>query len=415
MSIIPCSKYTFKIIPEYFELLNLDNLYCINISTNIYLKGDFNQKQWTYLNFEFNKCINSSSNNNSCAPQEEIDSRLDGGYIGMFMTDLNVIPNNFHNPTSVYGKNVFTTFSAKEYLDLWLYLKRIQLNTDSGLLLDFNNIESFFGLDSLRETRDFRIGINFLTVKIRMSLSRNVNERSYEKLQTLAANIGGLMKLCLLLGEIMVYFFRDILYKDYLVSYFTFNSQSDSEIPNDQPTSMPFYSYRLLSNIWLNREKSSINFKKPFTSKVSNKKLQVNPGPLCQAVTPQIASFNSNRSNQKSTITLDNYIISEKPKTTIQSKDLFCFCFFEHKLKITITKILKRFSRISFSFDVISYLKIKNDIKVINKKIFDDPRFLLYLYNFELPSIQDKEICDYYIGKSKYLQKHKKFYTEVNN
>ena len=68
--------------------------------TNIYLKGDYHQKQWTYLNFEFNKCINSSSNNNSCAPQEEIDSRLDGGYIRMFMTDLNIIPNNFHNPTS---------------------------------------------------------------------------------------------------------------------------------------------------------------------------------------------------------------------------------------------------------------------------------------------------------------------------
>lgn len=41
--------------------------------------------------------------------------------------------------------------------------------------------------------------------------------------------------------------------------------------------------------------------------------------------------------------------------------------------------------------------------------------FYYIIYNFELPSIQDKEICDYYIGKSKYLQKHKKFYTEVNN
>lgn len=77
---------------------------------------------------------------------------------------------------------------------------------------------------------------------------------------------------------------------------------------------------------------------------MSNKKLQVNLRPLYQAVTPQIASFNDNRLNQKSTITLYNYIISEKPKTYIQSKDLFGFCFFAHKLKITITKILKRFS-----------------------------------------------------------------------
>ena len=78
-------------------------------------------------------------------------------------------------------------------------------------------------------------------------------QRSYEKRrrkfcdfshhQTIAANNGRLMKLCLLVGEIMMYFFRDIVNKDYLVSYFTFYSQSDSEMPNDQPTSMPFYSY----------------------------------------------------------------------------------------------------------------------------------------------------------------------------
>ena len=31
IDMIPCSKYTFKILPEYFELMDLDNLYCFNI------------------------------------------------------------------------------------------------------------------------------------------------------------------------------------------------------------------------------------------------------------------------------------------------------------------------------------------------------------------------------------------------
>ena len=110
LEIIRCNEYNFTVVPEYFKLLDLENLFCLNMSTEIYLKGDLGQSEWTYLNFEFSKCVNSSKNNNSCASQEEIDSRLDGGYIGIFMTDLNIVPNNFNNPSQFYGKNIFTIF-----------------------------------------------------------------------------------------------------------------------------------------------------------------------------------------------------------------------------------------------------------------------------------------------------------------
>ena len=409
LSIIPCSKYTVKIIPEYFELMDLDNLYCINPSTDIYLKGDFGQNNWTYLNFEFNKCINSSLNNNSCASQEEIDSRLDGGYIGMFMTDLDVIPNNFRNPTSFYGKNVFTTFSAREYLDLWVYLKRIELNTDSGLLLNSNHNEEFFGLDTYRETRDYRNGNNFLTVKMRMSLSRNVYDRSYEKLQTIAADIGGIMKLCLVVGEVLVYFFREILYKDFLASFFFSTSQMDilgQGINGEQSCSTrPFYSNRKLNTIWMNRENSNIHTVINNKSKNSPKpKFLLNPSnKMSETYYNSILSYRSNQKN----CPINQKVISIPPKRKkkIKYRYLFCPCIFNKKIKNAISSIIEYYSRISFCFDVVYYMKMKNDITLINKKVFEDYQFSFYIYNFELPSIQESEIFNYYIGKGKMVKK----------
>ena len=38
---IKCSEYTFKVIPEYFKLQDLDNLYCIGSTENIYLQGEY--------------------------------------------------------------------------------------------------------------------------------------------------------------------------------------------------------------------------------------------------------------------------------------------------------------------------------------------------------------------------------------
>ena len=77
LPLIRCNKYNFTLIPEYFHLMDIDNLYCINTTKDIYLQGSFGQPEWTYLNFEFNKCINSSQNNNSCLPESEMNSALD--------------------------------------------------------------------------------------------------------------------------------------------------------------------------------------------------------------------------------------------------------------------------------------------------------------------------------------------------
>ena len=55
LKIIKCNEYEFKIIPDKFKKLPLNNLYCLN--NNINLKGDFMKDNWNYIRFNFTKCI----------------------------------------------------------------------------------------------------------------------------------------------------------------------------------------------------------------------------------------------------------------------------------------------------------------------------------------------------------------------
>ena len=84
---------------------------------------------------------------------------------------------------------------------------------------------------------------------------------------------------------------------------------------------------------------------------------------------------------------------------------MFGPCIFDKKIKNAISEMLENYYRISFCFDVVYYMKMKNDITLINKKVFEDYQFSFYLYNFELPSIQESEIFNYYIGKGKMVKK----------
>ena len=63
--------------------MDIDNLYCINTTKDIYLQGSFGQPEWTYLNFEFNKCT---------AQIVGLIVEKSSGFLGLGASDTAVIP-----------------------------------------------------------------------------------------------------------------------------------------------------------------------------------------------------------------------------------------------------------------------------------------------------------------------------------
>ena len=65
------------------------------------------------------------------------------------MSDKVVIPNNFSIPYQAYGKNIFSSFSIKQFTDYWIYFKPIEVYTDSGLFFKSERKNSFVAIHLL--------------------------------------------------------------------------------------------------------------------------------------------------------------------------------------------------------------------------------------------------------------------------
>ena len=78
-------------------------------------------------------------------------------------------------------------------------------------------------------------------------------------------------------------------------------------------------------------------------------------------------------------------------------------CLFDKKIIKRIKKVSSNYERVGFLFDVISYLKLRNDVTVMKKKIFNDTQIKWYFSNYvyELPSLGENNIFDFSIEKYK--------------
>ena len=257
LKIEKCNLLNITIIPEYFNGVGMQNLYCLN-EPNITLQGEFGGTYWKYLIFRFSKCINSTLNNNSCKSNEIINEKLLGGYFGGFITDCYVDNTNFYKPVIKYGKNFFTAFSTKQYQDLWVYLKKIQVITDYGYFFEDKRIIEDIGLDKLENTIDYKESVNFLSVKVRMSTKMEIYQRNSKKVTEAIGNIGGFMKIILVVSKVCVSYFNTLLLQKYLIQFFKFDDKYDSIGLCPKPKFSTLYPLKHL-NSNNNNDKSNIS------------------------------------------------------------------------------------------------------------------------------------------------------------
>ena len=284
LEVIKCSEYNFEIIPYYFSTLDLHNLYCLKNST-WYFEGEYKSEYFSYLSFKFSKCKNSTKNNYKCESNETIESILRGGYIGIFMSDKVVIPNNFSIPHRTYGKNIYSTFSVKHHLDYWIYFKPVEVHTDSGLFFKRTKEDYFISYDKELSYVDFRESEEFAVVILRESPIREVYERSYTKIQEVAANTGGIVKIITLCSNFIVYFFRQMLYKNFMIQFFRFNKKEDNKIQHN----------KIMENSSLKIIQGRNNYNKGFFEPVDNKNNKKN---YATDDTPKFQTESINNNNE---------------------------------------------------------------------------------------------------------------------
>lgn len=489
--LIKCSDISeFELIPDYFMTLDLDNLYCLHANNPIILEGEYGKNIWKFIQFRFSKCINSTLNNYSCSTKEEIETRLSGGYLGLFMSHYTVVPNNYKEPIKLIGKNIFGSFSGKYYSDFFMYLKTLQVNTDKGLFTESLITEKKVCYSSHNSANDQReVSDNFLSLTIQMTQEREVYDRSYKKIQGVAAEIGGIMKVCLFSGEIIVYFFRRILYQDYITSFFyetkenkKFRSlisnnnnniqhllgkthretnQNTILIPvpshfniNSKPernSDMNYSNYvnldkdsiandinalNRLSNIKRARPGSSLinNYIKKTKTHVhsttsnifrqntySNFKPRINQSNsiVFDTLKPHQQTSISKHVNIENSLQISSYptklVEVTKPQKEMHLWMMFGPCLFNKSIKTYMQEVNRKYNQINFLFDVLHYLKIQNDCKLLKKLSIKGGNYLynyFKTYNFILPTQEEVNLFKESLITHKRMQDFKRKVTD---
>ena len=441
INLIKCSEFTFQIIPDYFKQLPLDHLYCLN-DTDMEIQGQFMQPIWQFINFEFSKC-NKETSKVECAPDEIIEKVLCGGFIGMFITDFSIDTNNYSHPYYVYGRNVYNGFSEFYYIDLWIYLKPIEIITDEGILFTKIKKHNVFAYESMKHDVYFKDGDVFASVTIRDSPKREVYERSYTKIQDVGAIIGGIVNVCLTLGEWFIYFIKFLLYKNYFLQFFSENTvifyeniqKNSKKKTKDVVNKIEIKNYNsnknykksdsnYIININFNENKNStsnlfnnsINNKNNISKRkksnneiISNFKIKknINSNLSLNNKIFQNQDYNKKPILKKNLLNCDNELdnminydydmsksflflmqnnkeyFKKKPPKIIDQRSIILLCCQKNAWN-KIKNINKKFSKINYLFDLIYFIKTRNEINLIENILFnqEQKKILSAIYKF---------------------------------
>jgi len=248
----PCNNFANETIAFNFLGYNLANSYCLDFDNNenYNLKiQNFNYKN--YISFEVEKCANwtdssiSIGENITCKEQDIINSYVSSLKISFFIYNPVVNPSDYFNPLTYDLVQINEFLNPYLNKEIELLLSQIEVQSEVGWLME--NIETIKSFELQNQNKIINLmnsnlninNRNDKLIKFILNLSNDIHivKRLYIKVQTIAANLGGIIKFLLLLGELIVYYFSKIEFKEFLVNIFfdeTISKKNENIFSNQQ-------------------------------------------------------------------------------------------------------------------------------------------------------------------------------------
>jgi hypothetical protein len=215
-----------KFPSDFYKLFGdapLNDMYCLKNNT-FDIEGTFLNDQYSFLYIELYECKNSTDNiDNPCKPKDVIDEALAGAFFSFSHTDITIDPRNFTDPNQKYNGDSYTTISNKYFKEMHHYVKQVTIETDKGFLLMNTDRNTYLQDDYIKEMIDFRQAPNFLSYTFKLSTVLETYNRSYKKVQNVAAEVGGIIELISIACIVISYFYNRAKFYEFIMNelYFT--------------------------------------------------------------------------------------------------------------------------------------------------------------------------------------------------
>jgi hypothetical protein len=154
-----------------------------------------------------NKCVNSSLNNNNCAPLEQINEYYTEKYFAMKFIDNYFDVTDYRKPIVKYVNTINGILGPDHISNNWLNYLKVNLTTQDGLIFDDKKDKESYKFDYRVEIVGASIGDSqILNLNFYLQNMTQFYNRSYMKLQDVLANIGGIVKFFIVAGTILNFF-----------------------------------------------------------------------------------------------------------------------------------------------------------------------------------------------------------------
>ena len=180
----------------------LNSSYCLkDFNYSLTFAGGYKYERMTYIRIRIYPCVNSSENNYSCKPQEDIDHYMSSGYFSIILKDFGLNPSNYTFPVLPTLQDLYTTIDKKLYRNYILNFGVTEIHTDTGIINENKEVKKYLQYRkelqtfSFREEKDYYDGKSVILVQLKLDDTIVVQKRSYTKISDILSRIGGYMQL----------------------------------------------------------------------------------------------------------------------------------------------------------------------------------------------------------------------------
>ena len=265
----PCTKEDFIENPDEFDTLGLNGTFCIS-NAELRLRGYWDEENLDYFYLQVVVCQNSSENNITCQSNEEIDQFFEGSYIDIYLTNHNINSANYQNPLSRELKMYYYMLDTGLQKEIEFYMKQAEIDTDDGFF--FDSISTIFSYIHDTITYDIKLqnagsGLPILEVDFYSSSLKTEVNRTYQKIQTLLAQLGGICNFLFVIGFLISklqhnYKVISILSSELFIFPRTHNNKENNFFDAIKSSFFKKPEQKILPNNFFNNQNSESNHKK---------------------------------------------------------------------------------------------------------------------------------------------------------
>jgi hypothetical protein len=202
IEMVPCDQvYTRE--SSLVEYSFLSKLKCLK-ERSILFGGSWSEQYIYAVNLKVFYCKNDTIKSN-CKSMEEIEKIIRTQYINIYQQTLQVNSKNYNSPIKKFAGLSYFRLETSFHKELDFYFGKTNILTDSGIIFaDFIQTHSEIGFVHL--DTDVNLSTDNQIILIEMYFSQNIKyySRSYIKIQTVFANLGGIINILFLSGRLLI-------------------------------------------------------------------------------------------------------------------------------------------------------------------------------------------------------------------